>query len=103
MDHNGTGTDPCAMANSDGPEQYRSCTNNNIAFDGGVAFGFGQRCAPEHHALIHQDVVTYLRSLTDDYAHAVVDEHAAAKLGPWMNFYAGDKAVEVREYASEKA
>jgi hypothetical protein len=61
-----------------------------------VAFYFLKCRAPQHHSLVQQDIITYLRGLPDYHAGTVVDEEPPAYRGSWVYLYPGAEPAEMR-------
>ncbi len=52
--------------------------------------------------MIDRDMVTNLRGLANDYAHAMVDKNIATDRRAGMDFYPCDAAHDLRDPAREK-
>src|SRR3954451_496501 len=62
-----------------------------------------KRSAAERHALVDRAAITHYGCLTDDHAHAVIDEDTAADRRARMDFDAGEPAPHLGGEAPEPA
>ena len=70
--------------------------------DGGMALHFVQACPAQDRAHVHQHVISHLGRLTDDHAHAMVDEETLADFCSGVNLHAGQEASDVGAEPCEK-
>jgi hypothetical protein len=67
-----------------------------------MSFLFLQHSAAQHHALVHQDIVAYLRSLADNNTGAVVNEETPAYDSAGVDFDLREKTVDLRDQTAYK-
>src|SRR5262249_44948021 len=80
-DHYGAGANPAATPNSHGADDRRAGADHDLVLDRGMAFLLLQARATQRHALVDEDVVADLGSLTNHHAHAMIDKEPPANDG----------------------
>src|SRR5215831_1719691 len=93
------GADPASRANGEGADDLGARSHHHIVGEGGMTLLPLVAGATEGHPLKQAHVPPDLRRLTDDHAHAVVDEEPGAQLGRGMDLDAREEAAEVRQPA----
>src|SRR5580700_3198007 len=93
--HDRTGADTGILADGDVAQHARACANDHVVPDGRVTLADFLARATEGYPLVERYVVADDRSFTNDDAHAVIDEEAAADLGARMNLDAGDQPPDL--------
>src|ERR1043165_2204865 len=101
-DDDGTRANARVFADFDAADDLRSGADRDLVAKRGMALDALGTGAAEGDALVEHDVVADFGSFTDDHAHTVIDEEAAADDGAGMDFDAGEKAREVHEAAGKK-
>ena len=84
--HYGTCGNFYVVADFNGTENLRTCTDKHVVAKGWVTFADILPRTTQRYALIDDTVVPYLRRLTDNNACTVVDKKAFANRGCRMNF-----------------
>src|SRR6516165_4787367 len=95
--HHGIGADTGIIPHLDGTQNFRAGADNDIIADGGMALAMLAARAAESHLMVDIDIIAYLRRLTDDHAHAMVDDEAPAEFRAGVNFYTGEKTPDMRD------
>jgi hypothetical protein len=90
------------VANGDRAQDLGACTNGDPVADRGVAFDPGERASPKGYAVIDHHVLADFRGLTDDHAHPVVDEKAAADGCTRVDLDTGHEPAQLREQPGRK-
>jgi hypothetical protein len=66
-----------------------------------MAFALFFAGASKSHSLIHRDIVSHRSSLSNDYAHAVINEKPASYPCSGMDFNTGAETCRLRKHPSE--
>ena len=77
-------------------------SNHHMISEGRMTFATFLACPTERHALKQGDMVADLRRLSDDHAHAVVDEKSLADLGRGVDLDTGQPAGYLGDRSREK-
>src|SRR5262245_21504658 len=96
------GANAGSLANRDRAQDRGADAKDGIRLDRRVAFTTLLARTAEGDTLVHGHVVADGGSLTDDDAHAMVDEDPFADSGAGMNLDAGDEPAELRQEAGRK-
>src|SRR5579871_3573715 len=78
MDYHRAGPNAHVIADADIAQYFRSRAHNHMIAERGVALAGFIAGAAEGHTLVEEHVIADLGRFSDDYAHAVIDEKAAA-------------------------
>ena len=102
--------DAHAMAYIDRPQHLSTRADDHVVAQRRVSFLVALRVgilrggyAAQRHAVIQCDIVTDNRRLTDNNAHAVVDEKILSYPGAGMDFNAGHETADLRNPARQNA
>ena len=87
-DH-GVGGDARVVVDGEGAQHLGAGADHHVVSDGGMALSLILSRSAQCHALIEQAVVPNLRGLTDDNAHAVVNDQTVADGGSGVDLDAG--------------
>src|SRR5206468_7339547 len=79
------------------PENLGPRSHHDVVAEGGMALLSLVARAPQGHALEETHVLSDLGCLSDDDAHAVVDEEPRPQLGRGMDLDTGEKTAQVGE------
>src|SRR5215472_9039049 len=91
--------DAASRADGEGADDLRARSHHHVVGESGVTLLPLVAGAAEGHSLEQAHVPADLRRLTDDHAHAVVDEEPGAQLGRGMDLDAREETAEVRQPA----
>ena len=90
------------VPHGEGAQYLGAGTHHHIVAQGGVTLALVLAGAPQGHPLVEQTVVSDLRSLADDNAHAVVDHQAVADGGAGVDFDAGPEPAPLGDAPGQK-
>ena len=100
LDDHSIGTDPRTIAHCKTAQNLRASTHDHPDAKRRVAFlTFVKSRATKGDALIDGAVITNDRCLADHHPMAVVDEHAPADLGAWVNLDPREHPAQMRHKA----
>src|SRR5581483_941213 len=94
--------DACTLADVDCAEDAGVAADDDVGPQVRVADLALERGASEHDALVEDAALFDDRGLTDDDAHAVVDEDSVGDPGAGVNLDAGEEARLVRDHAGRQ-
>ena len=89
LDHHGVGADPASLPDFKSPQNFGARPHHDAVPKRGVPLALVPAGAAQGDPLIERDVGADFRRLTDDDAHAVVDEKSGADDRPRVDFNAG--------------
>ena len=102
INHDGVGADPRVVADRDGAEDLRAGADDDVVANGRVTLAAAGPRDPERHLMIKVAIIAHLGGFTDDDAHAMINDEAAADDGGGVDFDAGQPAREVRRKPPQK-
>src|SRR5580765_2882066 len=96
-----SGTDPAVLANSYVAEHLRACADCRLIANRGMALALFFAGASKSHSLIHRDIVSQRNCLSNDYAHAVINEKPLSYPCSGMDFNTGTETCHLRKHPPE--
>ena len=100
--HNGVCRNSAVISDLKGSEHLCACSDKNVIPDRRMAFSAVLARTAEGNAVIYKAVVADLGGFADNYAHAVVDDEAAAYLCAGVDLYTRSVAADLRDHTREK-
>ena len=91
------------VLDGDRPQDLGAGADLHVVTDGGVALARTHRHPAQSHSVEQQHVVADLRGLTDDHAHAVVDEEALTDRRGRVDLDTGEVAGRLRQGTRREA
>jgi hypothetical protein len=102
VDDNRVCAEARACSDGDVAENFRAGADDNSIFDRRVAFRRFKTGSTEADTLVNDDVVSDDGRLTDDDAHAVIDDEASTNLSARMNFDTRDESTHLAKESWEE-
>ena len=90
--------DSRTVADIDGSEYLGAGANDHVATKRRMTLALLPAGAAQGYAMVEGAVVADDRGLTDDNAHAVIDEETPTNVGTGMDLDTGEQACDVRQH-----
>lgn len=100
--HNGVCADFDVVANGYVAQNFCACAYYHVVAQRGMAFVMLLARSAQGCALVNRAVITDDGGLTDNYAHAVVDEQIFADFCAGVDFDTRKKPAQLRQQSSQK-
>ncbi|MPM45711.1 hypothetical protein SDC9_92402 [bioreactor metagenome] len=101
-EHHGPRRNTGVVSYGEGSQDLRAGTHHHVVSQGRVALSLVFSGTAQRHALVQQAVVSDLGGLTDDNAHAVIDDKALADARAGVNLDAGPKTTPLGHAPGQK-